>query len=155
VSGVLRFLYLLALGVWVGQMAFFSFVAAPAIFGVLGPARAGDVVGVIFPRYYALGTGAAVTALVCGLGLVRRTATPGWWIAAVCSVALGLAATAWAATVVHPRAQRLRGTLQAAGQTPSADPEFQHEHLVAVALNASALLAALVGLGLSAAALRE
>jgi uncharacterized membrane protein len=155
VIGVVRFAYLLALGIWIGEIAFFSFVVAPAIFGVLGPERAGPVVGAIFPRYYALGGAAAAVALGCGVVLGRRAATSGWWSAATLSIAVGLAATLWAATVVHPRAQRLRVTLQDAGQAPAANPDFQRAHRTAVLLNATALIAGVAGLGLSAAALRQ
>jgi uncharacterized membrane protein len=155
VLGAARVLYLLALGLWVGEIAFFSFVAAPAIFGVLDTARAGQVVGAIFPRYYALGTAAAATALGCGVVLTRRAVAPGWWRAAVVSLALGLAATLWAGQVVHPRAQHLRAALAASGAAPSENSEFQRAHRLAVVLNGVALLAGVVGLGLSAAALRQ
>ena len=154
-SGVLRFVHLLALGVWIGTVVFFSFVVAPALFAVLGPAHAGDVVGVIFPRYYALGTGSAVTALGCALALGRTATARGRWRGAAGAVALGLAVTLWAGLVVAPRAQRLRATLQARGEEPGADEEFRRLHGLAVALNGTALLAALTALGLSAAALRQ
>ena len=152
---LLRFLYLLALGLWVGEVVCFSFVVAPAVFGVLGAARAGEVVGAIFPRYYALGTAAGAVALGCGIVLGRRATAAGWWTAAVVALALGLAATLWAGRVVHPRAQRLRVALQARGESPAGDPAFRRAHRAAVALNGVALLAGVVGLGLSAAALRQ
>ena len=151
--GLVRFLYLLALALWVGEVACFSFVVAPAVFGVLGEARAGDVVGAIFPRYYALGTAAGAVALACGVVLARRATAAAWWTGAVVALALGLAATLWAGRVVHPRAQRLRVALHARGEAPSADPAFRRAHRTAVALNGVALLAGLVGL--SAAALRQ
>jgi uncharacterized membrane protein len=155
VIGLVRFLHLLALGLWVGEIAFFSFVVAPAIFAALGPARAGDVVSGIFPRYYALGTAAAVIALGSSLVLGRRAASPGSWRGVTACVGVGLALTLWAAIVVHPRAQRLRVTLQAAGTVPSESDAFRRAHRDAVLLNAAALLAGLAGLGLSAAALRQ
>jgi Domain of unknown function (DUF4149) len=151
---VVRFLYLLALGVWVGEIVCFSFVVAPAVFTVLGPARAGEVVSAIFPRYYLLGAGAAAAALLCGL-VLRRAATSGWWTVALGCVALGLAATIWSAAVLHPRAQRLRATLEAAGQAPATDAAFRRLHGTAVALNGAALLAGVLGLGLSAGVLRH
>jgi uncharacterized membrane protein len=155
VIGLVRFVYLLALGIWIGEIAFFSFVVAPATFGVLAPDRAGALVGAIFPRYYALGGVAAATALGCGVVLGRRAAAPGWWTAAALCVGLGLAATLWAGTVVHPRAQRLRLALQDAGTAPATNPDFQRAHRTAVVLNGAALLAGVAGLGLSAAALRQ
>ena len=153
--GLVRFLYLLALGLWIGEIAAFSFLVAPAVFRTLGPTGAGDVVAAIFPGYYALGTVTAATAF--GLGLVLRSTSsrPGWWAGAVAAVALGLAATLWAGTVVHPRARRLRAAMQAAGDGSPAAAEFRRLHGRAVALNGAALVAGIVGLGLSAAALRQ
>jgi hypothetical protein len=157
--GVVRFAYLLALVVWIGEIVFFSFIAAPAIFGVLGAPRAGAVVGAIFPRYYALGTAAAATAVACGVGGAGgpRGAPPptGWWPAALACLVVGLAAMLWAAGVVHPRAQRLRLALEASGGVPGDDPAFRRAHRTAVALNAAALLAGVAGLGLTAGALRQ
>src|SRR5215813_6939542 len=75
---IVRFLYLLALAVWLGEIVFFSFVVAPAIFGVLGAARAGPVLAAIFPRYYAIGAAAAAVALGCATLLGRRSGS-GWW----------------------------------------------------------------------------
>ena len=112
-TALLRLCYLLALSVWIGEVVFFSFVAAPAIFSVLGPAPAGEVVSAIFPRYYAIGIGAATVTLVSAVGLGRRAALPRLWTATAVVVALGLVATVIAGTVVHPRAQRLRAAAHA------------------------------------------
>src|SRR5262249_24031406 len=75
--GLGRFRSLLGLALWVGEVVCSSFVVAPAVFGVLGAARAGDVVGGIFPRYYALGTPAGAVALACALVLARRATAGG------------------------------------------------------------------------------
>jgi uncharacterized membrane protein len=155
VIGLVRFLYLLALAVWIGEIVFFSFIVAPAVFGTIEPTQAGRVVGAIFPRYYALGIGAAVTAVGCALVLGRHAAAPGWWSATAVAVGVGLAATLWAGARVHPQAQRLRVEAYAAGTEPAASEAFRRAHRLAVILNSTALLAGLVGLGLSAAALRE
>ena len=152
-SATLRFVYLLALVIWIGEVVFFSFVVAPAVFGVLGPARAGDVVAVIFPRYYALGMGAAGVALVAAW-LIRSSAAPRRaWMGAVVALGLGFAVTVWAGAVVYPRARGLRAARQAAGvETPAV--EFERAHREAVVLNGSALLCGLAALAFSAAALR-
>jgi uncharacterized membrane protein len=155
VIGVVRFVYLLALAVWIGEIVFFSFVAAPAIFGVLGAARAGAVVGAIFPRYYALGTAAAAIAVACAAVLALRATAWGWWPATLACLVVGLAAMLWAAAVVHPRAQRLRLALEASGGVSGEDPAFRAAHRSAVALNAAALVAGVAGLGLTAGALRQ
>jgi hypothetical protein len=149
-----RFFLLLALGLWIGEIAFFSFIGAPAIFAVLDRARAGDVTAAIFPRYYALGVAAATMALGCALVLGARAAHAASWRGATVAIALGLAATLWAARVVQPRAAALRVALQEAAPEDPARAEFARLHRIAVALNAAALVAGVVGLGCSAAALR-
>jgi hypothetical protein len=151
--GLVRFLYLLALALWLGEIVFFSFVVAPAIFGVLGAARAGPVVAAIFPRYYAIGAAAAAVALGCAALLGRRSGG-GWWGGVFACLVVGLVATAWAGAVVHPRAQRLRVAIEAAGGAPGEDTAFRRAHRTAVALNAAALVAGVAALGASAAALR-
>ena len=151
---VVLFVYLLALAFWLGEIAAFSFVVAPALFAALGPATAGEAVAVIFPRYYALGVGTAGIALASSLVLARVAATPRWWTAGAMSVGIGLAATVWAAAIVHPRAERLRVALHAAGRVPAESADFRHAHRLAVALNGVALVGAIAGLGFSAATMR-
>ena len=51
----IHFVYILSLVGWVGSIVFFSFFTAPVIFKLLDREKAGEVVGVIFPRYYFLG----------------------------------------------------------------------------------------------------
>lgn len=153
--GLVRFVYLLAVAVWIGEIVCFSFLIAPAIFGVLGPARAGDLVAAIFPRYYALGMGAGTVALATGLVLARGAVAAGWWRAACVALVLGLAATVYAGVVVEPRARTLRAAMQAAGEGSPAAADFRALHGRAVMLNGAALLAGLVGLALSAGALHE
>lgn len=150
-----RFVYLLALVVWVGETVFFSFVGAPTIFAVLERARAGDVTSAIFPRYYALAIACGAIAVTCALLLARDAVRPGLWRTAAVTLGVGLGATLWAARVVQPRAARLRAAMHAAAEDDPVRAEFGRLHRTAVVLNAGALLAGLVGLGLSAAALRH
>lgn len=58
-----KYIHLLALVIWIGSIIFFSFIGAPGIFGSLDRKTAGDVVGVIFPKYYLLGHICAVVSL--------------------------------------------------------------------------------------------
>ena len=152
---VVRFLYLLALGVWIGEVAFFSFVVAPSVFGVLPSSDAGRVVGAIFPRYYLLGTVVGTLALVCALVLGRQAVLTRWWTTAAVAIAIGLAATVYAGMVVHPHAQRVRAAAEARGEAPASVDAFRRAHGLAMILNSLALLGGLVGLGASAAALRH
>ena len=148
-SGALRFLILMALAIWIGAIAFFSFVAAPVLFQVLGPTRAGEVVTVLLPRYYVLGAGAATVTMLGAAVLGRR------WRATAVAAGLGLAVTVWAGWVVTPQAHGARTRLQAAGQDPGTDPEFRRLHAVAMTLNAVALAAGLGALAMASAASRR
>ncbi|MDY7081933.1 MAG: DUF4149 domain-containing protein, partial [Halobacteria archaeon] len=58
-----------SLGIWLGTILFFSFVAAPKTFGVLERERAGDVVNTIFPTYYLVGIVAGVITFGAGVAL--------------------------------------------------------------------------------------
>lgn len=152
---IVRFLHLLALGYSLGAIVFFSFVIAPTVFTVLGREQAGDLVAVIFPRYYQLGIGAAATALATAIVLRARGSARGAWTASSVALAVGFAATLWAGTVVEPRARQLRLEMHTAAPASDVAEEFGHAHRLAVTLNGTALLAGLAALACSAAALRS
>ena len=50
-----NFIYLLSLVCWLGSIIFFSFFVVPVVFKTLDREKAGEIVGIIFPRYYKLG----------------------------------------------------------------------------------------------------
>lgn len=154
-SGVLRFVHLLAVGVWIGAIVFFSGVVAPALFQVLERARAGDVTTVVFPRYYTLGLVAGLLGTGTALALAARAAAPGLWRAAALALALGVAMTVVAGWRLTPRARALRPMLQTAPADDPVHAEFARIHRLAVQLNVGTLVVALAGLGCAAAALRE
>lgn len=152
--GAVRFVFLGALGAWVGVMLFLSFVVAPTAFNLLETPRAGDLMGALFPRYYGIGVSLGVAALGAALFLQRRAAQRRRWTVVVVALVVATAATAYAGGVVQPKARRLRAAL-AAPASDAAREEFAAAHRVAVALNGVALLAALAGLGAAASALRQ
>jgi uncharacterized membrane protein len=83
-----RFLEVLALGLWLGGMVFFAFVVAPAAFAVL-PTRqqAGDLVAWVLPRLHFLGFVCGV-AYLAGLFAEQRLTGGGrgWMVAAALTV---------------------------------------------------------------------
>jgi uncharacterized membrane protein len=155
VTGAVRFVYLLALGAWIGVMAFLSFVVAPAAFSVLEAPQAGALVGAIFPRYYAAGVSLGVAALAAALFLRTRAERPRAWTLAIVALVLAVGVTAWAGGVVHPKARRLRIVLQNPAVTSEVREDFARAHRMAVVLNGVAILAAVFGLGATAAAFRQ
>ena len=134
-TAALSFVVDVSLGVWLGAMGFFSFVAAPRVFAVLDD-RAGAVVNDIFPRYYLVGVGLGMLAVAAGLfsGIVN-----GFNSALLAMLGLGVVAvtvTAYARWLLIPR-------MEAAGQAA-----FDRYHRHSVVLNGVAMLS--VGLALVA-----
>lgn len=134
-SAALSFVVDVSLGVWLGAMGFFSFVAAPRVFAVLDE-RAGDVVNDIFPRYYLVGVGLGLVALAAGLFSGILTGFDGALQAMLSLGVLAVGATAYARWLLIPR-------MDAAGEGA-----FERYHRQSVALNGIAMVA--VGLALVA-----
>ena len=87
-----RFLEFLALGLWLGGMVFFAFLFAPAAFAALSTReQAGNLVGLLLPRLYLLGTLCAAAYLI-GLVLEMRSTggNPRAWLFPVALVAVAL-----------------------------------------------------------------
>jgi asparagine N-glycosylation enzyme membrane subunit Stt3 len=151
----IRFVFLATLGSWIGIMAFLSFVVAPTVFGVLEAPQAGDVVGAIFPRYYAVGVSLGVAAVAAALFLRTRSERRRAWTLAVLALVVAVAAASWSGAAVHPQARRLRSALRGPAATDEVRADFARLHRTAVALNLVAMLAAATSLGAAATALRQ
>lgn len=134
-TAVLSFVVDVSLGVWLGAMGFFSFVAAPRVFAVLDD-KAGAVVTDIFPRYYLVGVGLGLVAVAGGLFSGILSGFDGALQAMLSLGILAVAVTAYARWLLLPR-------MDAAG-----DGAFERYHRRSVALNGVAMLA--VGLALVA-----
>jgi hypothetical protein len=135
-----KVLYHLALGLWVGAVVVVSFVVAPAVFRAVPSETAGTVMGQVFPLYYAFTSGAGVVALLSAWWLRGRTNGVGVSTAVVAKLAVMLAATVYAGTVVNPRARALRPALHAEAVDPAVRAEFDALHRRAVQLNGLVLL---------------
>ncbi len=143
-----------ALGLWVGALVFVSFVVAPAVFGAVPSETAGSVMGAIFPRYYAFTIGVGIVAVLAALPL-RGVARGSSWTAIVGMMVVMLAATAYAGTVVSPRARALRPALHQEPVDPAVRAEFDALHRRAVQLNGLVLLLGLGVMGVTATAFRD
>lgn len=153
--GLVKWLHLLALSVWLGAIVFLSFVVAPSVFAAFPEAQraeAGRIVGTIFPKYYALGYVCGGVLVATGLVLARGGGPRGTIGAAV--AALMLATTVYAGLSIHPRAHALRAQLHDPAAAPTVKAEFDRLHRRAVQLNAAVLVGALALSGLAAASLR-
>jgi hypothetical protein len=152
---LVKWLYLVALGVWLGSIVFFSFAVAPQVFGVLPRPDAGRVVSAIFPLYYYVGYVCAGTMLVAAFLLrASASATRGAWTVSAALAGLMLAVTLYAGLIVQPRAHTLRSAMQDAPDAAATKAEFDRLHRRAVQLNGTVLIGVLVLSGLTAARLR-
>jgi uncharacterized membrane protein len=151
---IVKAIFWLALVVWLGEVVFFSFVVAPSVFGAVPQETAGQVIGAIFPRYYALGAVAGAAALASALVLRGGTSATGAWSVVVVMLALMLAATLYAGRGIQPRAQALRSRLHETTVDPAVRAEFDRLHRRAVQLNGGVLLLGIATVCVAAASLQ-
>ena len=130
---------------WLGVMAFFAGVVAPAAFTSLDREAAGRFVSAVFPRYSALGAtlgGLALAALVARALLGRGR--PGDWLPLLLVVVM-LAAALYAWLAVLPAAHAAREAMRQAepvGGAVSAEAmAFARLHRLSGILNGVTMLA--------------
>ncbi|MBP1687185.1 MAG: hypothetical protein H6Q33_3328 [Deltaproteobacteria bacterium] len=149
-----KWLYLVALIVWVGEVVFFSFVGAPSLFRTFTAPEAGRAVGAIFPIYYRVGYACGVVVLFASVVFLGAGAARLWWGVHTVLVAIMLAATLYAGLAVLPRATVLRPQIHEATAAAEAKAEFDHLHALAVRLNALVLFCGIGATIITAARLR-
>jgi hypothetical protein len=146
VSTLINFIYLLSLVCWIGSIIFFSFFVAPVVFKILEREKAGEVVGIIFPRYYIIGYVSGVLVLIALL--LNGPAGLKW-----CAWGVMMVGTAYAGLIVNPKARTLKEQLKDSPEAEKSALEirFKTLHSLSVKLNAAVLFAGLWLLWLSAA----
>lgn len=117
-----------ALGVWLGSIVFFSFVAAPTTFDVLGD-DAGQVVNAIFPKYYDFGFGLGAVAFLAAVLAGTLTSFDAVLVALLALVVVGAALDGYARWVLIPKMER------------AGDDAFAQYHRQSVVLNGVTMLA--------------
>ncbi|MGD0117336.1 MAG: DUF4149 domain-containing protein [Candidatus Binatus sp.] len=141
-------IYLAALGCWLGGIVFFSFFTAPAVFTNLPRHEAGQLISVIFPRYYMLGYIAGTISVALAIYLTAAHSPRLWWSLTALALAIGLGITFYAGMVILPRADALRAVTEDPNPDAVRKAEFDSLHHTSVILNGTVLLlnlAALVG----------
>ena len=146
ISTLINFIYLLSLVCWIGSIIFFSFFVAPVVFKSLEREKAGEVVGIIFPRYYKIGYECGVLVLIALL--MNGPAGLKW-----CAWGIMMIGTACAGLVVNPKAKTLKEQLKDSSEAEKSALEvrFKTLHSLSVKLNAAVLFAGLWLLWLNAA----
>ena len=147
-STLINFIYLLSLVCWIGSIIFFSFFVAPVVFKTLEREKAGELVGIIFPRYYMIGYVCGVLVFAALLLTGPETAGLKW-----CAWGIMMLGTASAGLGVNPRAKILKEKLKGASEVekPDLEARFKMLHSLSVKLNAAVLFAGLWLLWLTSA----
>jgi uncharacterized membrane protein len=143
VTIVLRFIYLLSITLWIGGMAFFSFLAAPSIFHVLGREDAGKVVADIFPKYYWQGIICGAIALLTSVVLGMRERWNTLLIARTLMIGLMLIGVLYAVGILQPKIQAVKAQVTSFDSLSPTDPlrlEFGRLHGRSFSVNAAVLL---------------
>lgn len=152
-TGVVKFLLLVTIGIWVGSIVFFSLVQAPTVFRTLEPEAAARLQRATFPHYYLLGIVCAALGIVwvatlLAMGAMRLPA------ATVCLLLLAAsgAANVWMRQGVAPYMARVREkrVVAAAGsqEALALEREWKTLHRLSVQVNGAVLLSGLVVLAL-------
>ena len=175
---ILKVVHLVSISLWAGGTFFFSFLTTPKIFGFLaeqlpanpphgiqgitrdvGRMLAGDVVGLIFPSYFAYQLCLGMLAVLTGLLLLRKSLR-------IDKVRCGLVSLAFAvltvhATTVYPHSVRLLDAhydAQAAGEPDKAQSfrqSFRIWHGFSRVLDLVTILLVLVALSVAGLTLRD
>jgi len=153
---LLEFVYRTALAVWIGSLAFFSFVVAPALFRGLEPATAGEVAGTILTRYGNLAVGCGTLAALASIGLARLDLERPHRRRNAFLVVAMIILTIYSGQVISPAAHELRTAMHEPGLSESATAErradFDRMHQRAVVVAGAVLLLGCVLLALDARA---
>jgi len=151
----LRYLYVLALVLWLGGMAIAGLVVAPTTFGVLegwdpstGRVLAGQVFGAVLQRIHLIGYAAAVVMFVVLTILRMLGPRPMHYGIRVGLLAIMLSLMLYSGRVLAPRIDQLQEQVSGPiSQLPADDPrriEFDDLHNLSTRLVAATLIGGLV-----------
>ena len=140
VSTIFNFIYLLSLVVWIGSIVFFSFFVAPGIFKTLEREKAGELVGIIFRRYYKVGYVCGTLIFLSFLILGEEEMGLKW-----CAWGIMGLASILAGVVVNPKAKLLKEKIKSKSdeEKPELEAKFKSLHSFSVKLNATTLFSGL------------
>jgi uncharacterized membrane protein len=144
---ILRFIYLLSIALWIGGIAFFSFMAAPSIFHVLPREEAGKVVADIFPKYYWQGIICGAIALLTSVVLGMRERWNMLLIVRTLIIGVMLIGVLYSVAILQPKIQIVKAQITSFESLLPTDPlrlEFGRLHGRSFSVNAAVLLLGVV-----------
>lgn len=133
--------FTLALALWVGGGALYTFVLTPTIFHDFPRDTAGAIVGAMMPGYFAATLAAAAVATAL-LPLLWRSWAPRLRAVALALLLVALASGAWVRWGLYPEILAVKGMVASFESAPDS-PErtrFRRLHGVSMAVNLATLL---------------
>lgn len=134
--------YRLALSLWVGGIALFTFVVTPVIFRTQGRDAAGKIVGSIFPPYFRYGIAFAALALLARIAAGEAFHTARQWVGTIL-IATAILLTCFQAYGLVPRMEQVKRSVTSFEAVPPEDParkEFFRLHGISMVVNLVVLL---------------
>ena len=135
-------IYRLAVSLWLGGAALFTFVLTPMLFRSESRDTAGRIVGLFFPGYFRWGLACGLVALICRIVLSGKGMTLS---AAILAVMLTL--SSFQAFYIEPRAAALKREIVSFETTPKEDPlrrQFAKLHGVSAVCNLSVIVGGVI-----------
>lgn len=134
---VVAAIYRLAVALWLGGAALFTFVLTPILFRSESRDVAGRIVGLFFPGYFRWGIACGVIAIVCRLVMGGK-----WTAPAAVIIALMLTLSSFQAFYIEPKAAEIKKQIVSFETTPKDDPmrrQFSKLHGVSAVCNLSVI----------------
>jgi len=134
--------YRLALSLWVGGIALFTFVVTPVIFRTQGRDAAGKIVGSIFPLYFRYGLVLAALALVARIAAGEALHGAHRWVGTLL-IATAILLTGYQAYGLVPQMERIKRSVTSFETASPVDParkEFSRLHGISMGVNLLVLL---------------
>lgn len=134
--------YRLALSLWVGGMALFTFVVTPVVFRTQGRDAAGKIVGAIFPLYFRYSLVLTAVALLARMVAGEAFHGARQW-AGTLLILTALLLTGYQAYGLAPQMERVKQSVASFETAPADDParkEFSRLHGISMVVNLVILL---------------
>ena len=129
--------YRLALSLWVGGIALFTFVMTPVIFRTHGRDAAGKIVGSIFPAYFRYGLVLAALALLARIAAGEAFHGARQWVGTLL-VATAILLIGCQAYLLVPRMEQVKRSVTSFETASPEDParkEFSRLHGISMVVN--------------------
>jgi hypothetical protein len=139
---IVTVIYRLAVSLWLGGAALFTFVLTPMLFRSESRDVAARIVGLFFPGYFRWGVACGVVALICRIILSGKGQ-----VSAAVIIAVMLTLSSIQAFYIEPRAAELKRQIVSFENTSTDDPlrrQFGKLHGVSAVCNLSVIAGGVV-----------